>query len=251
MKADDLIAVMDSFVDIEENPPGSNRTPIGEEYGWNGVAWCAEAVSVACRRLGFPLHEAAVIRIEGHARAGNWGMGWTKTPTRGAAVCFDFGGRGNPGDMHTGIVSSVLNSTQFRTIEGNHHDRCDRVLRDMKFVRGFATFPFDDSAAPASPSFPEQNTQSTQPARREPDLTEKLMNAPVLSKGSKDRHHVGIMQSLLTWHAGNQTGDKNRFVDGDFGDTTERVLTDWQRRTGVLKPDGVCGDKTWAWLCGV
>lgn len=251
MRADDLISVMNSFVGVAESPPGSNRTPIGEEYGWNGVAWCAETVSVACRRLGFPLHEAAVIRIEGHARAGDWGMGWTRTPTKGAAVCFDWNGRGNPADMHVGIVSSVLNATQFRTIEGNYRDRCDRVLRDMKYVRGFATFPFDDSAAPATPPSSGQTTQPTQVAQGEPDLTEKLMKAPVLSKGSNDKYHVGIMQSLLTWHAADLVGDKNRFIDGDFGDGTQRVLATWQRRTGVLEPDGVCGVKTWAWLCGV
>jgi peptidoglycan hydrolase-like protein with peptidoglycan-binding domain len=251
MRADDLINLMDSFVGVTEKPPGSNRTPIGEEYGWNGVAWCAETISVACRRLGFPLHEASVIRIENHGRAGDWGMGWTRTPTRGAAVCFDFGGRGNPADMHTGVVSAVLNPTQFRTIEGNHHDRCEREIRDMKFVRGFATFPFEAGGVPASQPSQDQPQSQSPPASSGSDLTEKLMQAPVLRENSSDRHHVGIMQALLTWHAPDLTGDKNTFVDGAFGSHTTQVLTEWQRRTTVLKPDGECGEHTWAWLCGV
>ena len=77
------------------------------------------------------------------------------------------------------------------------------------------------------------------------------MNAPVLLEGSTDHHHVGIMQSLLTWHAADLVGDKNRFVDGVFGPMTTQVLIQWQRRTNSLKVDGVCGPSTWAWLCGV
>lgn len=143
MKRSDLIDTMESFVGIKEYPPGSNRTAIGVEFGWNGVAWCAETVSVACRRHGFALHEAAVINIERRAKRGDYGMGWTGIPTLGAAVCFDFGAKGNWADMHTGIVTEVLSSTRFRTIEGNYQNQCMRVLRDTKFVRGFATFPFE------------------------------------------------------------------------------------------------------------
>lgn len=143
MKRDELIHTMESFIGVKEYPPGSNLTAVGVEFGWNGVAWCAETVSCACKRLGFPLHEAAVINIERHGKAGHWGMGWSNVPIRGAAVCFDFGGRGNWADMHTGLVTDVLSSTRFRTIEGNYQNRCDRVLRDTKFVRGFATFPFE------------------------------------------------------------------------------------------------------------
>lgn len=87
MRVDDFVAVMESFVGIAETPPGSNRTVIGQEFGWNGVSWCAETVSVACHRLGFPLHEAAVVRIANHAKAGDYGLRWTRTPVRGAIVC--------------------------------------------------------------------------------------------------------------------------------------------------------------------
>lgn len=249
MNRDAFLATLESFKGIRENPPGSNRTPIGEEFGWNGVAWCAESVSVACKRNGFPLHEAAVIRIEQHAKAGDWGMGWSRVPVVGAASIFDWEGRGNPADMHVGVVKEDLGGGRFRNLEGNYRDMYTEVLRDMKFVRGFATFPFD-GATPAPGPQPQPSPQP-QPAPKESDLTEKLMNAPVLTKGSRDRHHVGIMQSLLTWHAGDLTGDKDRFVDGDFGDRTDQVLRAWQSRTGVLVSDGECGPKTWAWLCGV
>lgn len=147
MLEDDFINMMSSFVGVAENPMGSNRTPIGEEFGWNGVSWCAETVSVSCRRLGFPLYEAAVIRIEERAKRGDYGLKWTRTPTRGAITCFDFGGHGNPADMHTGVLRDVLENSRFYNIEGNHRDRCEVVLRDMKFVRGFALPPFDKGTA--------------------------------------------------------------------------------------------------------
>lgn len=247
MKLDDLIRTMEQFLPVVESPLGSNKTPIGIEFGWNGVAWCAETISVACKRLGFPLHEAAVIRIEQHAIRGDYGMGWSHTPVLASAVCFDWKGNGNPADMHVGLVTEIIDPIRFRTIEGNYRDRCARVLRDMKFVRGFATFPFDGAA-----SAPAASTPEPVPTQVPRDLTEKLMaNAPVLKKNSQDRHHVGIMQAMLSWHAPDLVGDKNQFIDGDFGDNTERVLGLWQRRTGVLQGDGECGPLTWAWLCGV
>lgn len=228
MRADDLINIMESFVGTEENPPGSNRTPIGNEFGFNGVAWCAETVSVACNRLGFPLHEAAVSRIEAHARSGDWGMGWTRKPVRGAVVCFDWNGHGNPADMHCGIVTDVLDGGRFRTIEGNYHDSCQRVLRDMTYVRGFATFPFDGAAPAPSPVTPSPPAPTPQ-------------NRPELSEGMIGTW-VSKVQQIIRDHAG---GDIR--VDGNFGPQTARRVEDVQHLFD-LEVDGVVGPKTWAVL---
>lgn len=243
MRADDLVAVMESFVGIAENPPGSNRTPIGEEYGWNGVSWCAEAVSVACHRLGFPLHEAAVVRIANHAKAGDYGLSWTRTPVRGAIACYDWGRRGNPNDMHTGVVRDVLANGRFRAIEGNYRDRCEVVLRDMTYVMGFAVPPFDDAAPTPLP----QPTPQPQPAPTQED-SDRIMNLPVLRRGSTG-FYVQMMQALMLVHARDLAKDVS-FVDGDFGPHTEDVLRTWQGRTQVLEADGVCGPNTWRWITG-
>lgn len=84
---------------------------------------------------------------------------------------------------------------------------------------------------------------------------EAVMQNPVLAKGSGGGH-VQIMQGLLCAHARDlamyfSNNDIDKFVDGNFGANTEYVLAEWQRRTGVLVPDGVCGPKSWAWLCGL
>lgn len=240
MREADLIAQMESLLDVVEIPLGSNRTRVGVEYGWNGVSWCAESISIACNRLGFPLHEAAVARIEAHARAGDWGMGWTREVTVASAVCLDFGGRGNWSDMHTGLVTRRLNATQFRTIEGNHHDRCERVIRDMKFVRGFATFPFD--GAVIVPPAPPQPTP--QPINQQED-SNLVANLPTLQRGSNGQA-VKNLQGLLK--AANRPLD----IDGDFGEQTETQLRQWQHDANVPGgADGVCGTNSWRWLLGL
>ena len=84
-----------------------------------------------------------------------------------------------------------------------------------------------------------------------------VMNNPVLARGSNG-HYVRILQGLLCAHAEdavqyvcflNQV-DMATFIDGDFGQMTHDVLTEWQKRTQALVPDGICGPATWKWLCG-
>lgn len=234
MRSDDFVDVMDSFVGVLETPPGSNHTPIGVEYGWNGVPWCAEEVSVAAHRLGFPLHEAAVIRIEAHARVGDFGMTWTTTPTRGAIVCFDFGGRGIPGDMHTGVVKEVYLDGTFRSIEGNYRDRCAVVLRDMKYVRGFAVPPFED--VPVPPRQPESKPAQHSPSVFEPWPHREKMT---IRRGAKG-NIVAYLQRVIALKAGG-----NIAVDGDFGYKTEARVKTVQKQNGLVT-DGIVGPHTWA-----
>ena len=227
MKADDLINTMKGFVGIVENPPGSNQTQIGLEFGWNGVAWCAETVSVACRRLGFPLHEAAVSRIVAHAKAGDYGMGWTRTPTRGAAVCYDWKGNGNPNEMHVGVVEEVLQNGTFWAIEGNYHDQCLRVLRDMKFVNGFATFPFDGASVPTPPPAPPAQSTDGNPY------------CPLATDGAIGPQTIKALQWRLNKDGAHLT------VDGQYGPDTKKMI---QARLNATNPpvsiDGEIGPQT-------
>lgn len=169
----------ESFVGIHEDPAHSNRTPIGAEYGWNGVPWCAITFSVIQNRNGFPVHEAAVVNLELRGRTGWNGMGWSSVPVLGSAACFDYSGVGDPNHFHTGFVYDLLyvvngqavpipgsvnpysidrSRLMFRTIEGNYADRVDRWLRDMKYIRGFATIPYTTTPAPAPTPPPHQET---------------------------------------------------------------------------------------------
>lgn len=88
-----------------------------------------------------------------------------------------------------------------------------------------------------------------------PDMT--VQKNPVLARGSNG-HYVRILQGLLHAHAEDlvvymcaaTNVPLQDFVDGNFGELTAFVLVEWQRRTGALAPDGVCGPATWRWLCG-
>lgn len=104
-------------------------------------------------------------------------------------------------------------------------------------------------SAPTNPTTkPEpEPTASSSPTK------EEIMSLPQLSNGagfeSKGKEnlqgYVRNMQGLLIAHGNNIE------VDGFFGGGTESVLTDWQRRTGELAADGICGPATWVWLTGV
>lgn len=109
-------------------------------------------------------------------------------------------------------------------------------------------------------SQPPPQPQPTPPSDGSYNL-EAVMQNPVLTHGSMGGH-VQILQGLLIAHAedlclyfdaitNNSGPDLARFVDGHFGNATGAALMEWQRRTGVLVPDAICGPKTWAWLCGL
>lgn len=70
---------------------------------------------------------------------------------------------------------------------------------------------------------------------------------PTVKRGDTG-HWARQCQALMIAHACWTEGGK---CDGNFGPASEAALLAWQRRTGALTPDGVCGPKTWAWLCGV
>jgi hypothetical protein len=230
---------MEQFVGITENPNGSNDTPIGAEFGWNGVPWCAETVSVACKRLGFPLHEAAVIRIVQHAKAGDWGIGWSSRPVRGAAVCFDWSGQGNPNDMHVGIVTDVISPTLFRTIEGNYNNSVQKVLRNMSYVMGFATFPFAGAPSPAQPAQPTPAKPAgpiVHPANPTtiPNFPGRVLRTPPNMQGG-DVH---------TWQAQMKLRGWNITVDGIYGPGSAQICRQFQEEKH-LEVDSEVGPITW------
>lgn len=109
-------------VGIRENPMGSNRTSVGVEFGWNGVAWCAETVSVCLIDAGFKIRKnaSAAGLAEELVR-----MGWKRVSSgsvrQGDIVKYTF--------SHIGFCEARRDSGHIVAIEGNHADRCMRVTR--------------------------------------------------------------------------------------------------------------------------
>jgi hypothetical protein len=158
---DRWLAWLRSVVGIVEKPKGSNRTPIGEEYGWDGVAWCCITQSVASLHATgeYVLHTAGVSDAMGRAQSGQNGMEWLNrhaTIQVGDLPCYDFGpihGRhGQPADFHIEGVINPGTQTKFETIGGNVSDSVRQQWRDRTYVMGFIRMPYGGSTPDPTPS---------------------------------------------------------------------------------------------------
>lgn len=146
--ADQAVAIFDSWVGTVESPPHSNRTFIGERFGWNGVAWCAESCSVCLldtfgRKI---LWTASVAQAIADAKAGKNGMerlGRDAIIRRGDLVTYDFGQRGNWANFHIAMVRDPGTQVKFQTVGGNENDAVRQQWRDRTYVTGFIRPPYD------------------------------------------------------------------------------------------------------------
>lgn len=121
------LALAISFLNVKENPAGSNRTEFGDWFGANGCPWCNIFVSY-CFYKG-----ANYVICSGYDGPGVTQKGcawvpstlaWLQTrgmwlghgqPLSGDIVIFDFG----HGPHHIGIVDQPLGNGDFMSIEGN------------------------------------------------------------------------------------------------------------------------------------
>lgn len=153
----DLIAIEDAWVaePIVEQPLGSNHTRLGVEFGFDRVAWCAIAQTLAIgQAFGRELfRSAAVVQWIDAARAGVGGMEllddvantWIEP---GMLVTYDFGGRGNPADFHIAFVRDGGSQAKFQTDAGNEGDAMRQGWRDRKYVTHFIRLPYDAASTP-------------------------------------------------------------------------------------------------------
>lgn len=111
----------------DENPPGSNLTKFGAEFGQNGVPWCGMAVASWWKRAGFDVDRNLALEIDyvpqllalaQQRKHGLFPVGKNRV-RRGDAVAFDFPG-GARAD-HVGLFVRWVDKKRglFETIEGN------------------------------------------------------------------------------------------------------------------------------------
>ena len=130
----------------KENPPGSNRTPYGKWYGFDGVPWSNIFVSY-CFAVGANyvlgsgfdgpgVHSkgfAYIPATEAWLRDARMWKGRT-TPKPGDIAIYSFGGQ----PVHIGIVEAYLGGGVFSAIEGNTNDNggaiSDGVYRRRRSV---------------------------------------------------------------------------------------------------------------------
>lgn len=119
------------FEGTKESPAGSNRQPFGEDFGWNGVAWCGIFVYYCFEHVagGVKLDEAEVLggvkrsyASTDYMRARMKAAGWTRVTSssklrRGDVAFWQFGVSGSDVN-HVSIVLSATSST-ITSIDGN------------------------------------------------------------------------------------------------------------------------------------
>jgi hypothetical protein len=232
-----------------EDPVGSNRQPFGEQYGWNGVAWCNIFVSqVGFRVAGdydllgrFASTIACARWWDGQGRLG-------REPRAGAAVFFDWqGGRSVDAIDHIGLVLEPLANGRVRTIEGNAAitGRSDGVWvheRSTKFIVGYG-YPGYAGAVPATKPAGAQGRDDAAKASRGKARAAMAKPPPFpgqLQKGSSGPWVLTLQRRLKErgW-----TLD----ADGDFGPVTDRVIRAFQADKR-LEVDGEVGPRTWTAL---
>jgi hypothetical protein len=237
--ATDVLRIARSQIGYEEGRDNDNK--YGRSYGMNHNAWCQQFVWWVFRQAGAggEMPKTAVTRV-----AYPWYRRHRKlVPVRdakpGDVVWFDFSGTLKP-VSHVGIVEKNLGRGRLQTIEGNTNRAGSRtgggVLRKVRSSRIVAVGRPRYGAAPAPSAAP--------------GVSDMRYPGHPIGRGSREDATVRWIQARLNVAAKNKhrvLGGRALVVDGDFGEKTEKVLKDFQRRRG-LKGLGQAGPKTWPLL---
>lgn len=210
--AADVVAVAMPYLGTKESPPGSNRTPIGEEYGWNGVAWCHEAVSLWAFKAGmkknvdFPWTASTPVGKSWFQSKGRW----YHTPQVGDFVYYSTSGS-NGSPYHVELVIAV-SATTYTTIGGNtsghagtvegNGDGCyEKTLsRSLARISGFGR-PFYNGTSTLGEDMPTYvSVDKTADSRQEvlaSGVWHQIYFDQNNSKGAADHHSDGDYPSFL------------------------------------------------------
>lgn len=227
-----------------ERPPGTNRTPYGRWYGWDGVAWCqiymcwvfdqAGALSLLGRKT------AGTVNASDWFRSVNQ---WGTEPRVGSLAFFDFPDSKDR-IQHVGIVEEIWPDARIVTIEGNtssgekgSQDNGDGVYRRVRSLVHVVGFGHPAYSRPGRPTKPTQP-----PARKLLLLVDGVWGKRTTIALQR---HLGIpadgvigpqtRRAVQRW-----AGLTGRQVDGVWGRRTRRGV---QRKLGV-PPDGQWGTTT-------
>lgn len=222
----DLLNVARSYLGVSENPPKSNMTIIGEKFGWNGVPWCAEDVSVCEDEAGVSFDGSASCSVlVGRYESGENGS-WLGNPGAAGLLPADEFFMGTRGQDHTGFVESVEGDI-VHSIEGNWGDKVCRVSRSVSAFFGFGRPNYSDQ--PASPDLPPPSATA---------------GRAVLRQGNRGQAVTDLQNFLNTF------ANAGLAVDGDFGPATDSAIRAFQT-AGGLTSDGVVGPATYAHMDAV
>lgn len=155
----DAVALARSQIGVHESPAGSNRTPYGKWFGFDGVAWCGEFVSWVLAHVG----NQSDYRFASTATS----VAWARRV--GRLIPLD---QAKPGDVvvhlytkttgHTGIFVA-FDKGAVHSVEGNTSSADDRnggIVQERVRTRAFWQYCIRidfDEPAPAAPPVPEED----------------------------------------------------------------------------------------------
>jgi cell wall-associated NlpC family hydrolase len=107
------------WLGTQESPRNSNRTKIGARFGWNGVPWCAEFVSVVLNDAGAKIRKnASAPGLHTQLRGAGWKPVKNSQTRPGDIVFFTWPGTSRAID-HVGFIEGRHTDGRLITIEGN------------------------------------------------------------------------------------------------------------------------------------
>lgn len=239
------LAVARSLLGIREVPPGSDLTPIGAEYGWNGVAWCDMTVSLIGKRASgtwdwLGRFAYTVAHAQWFERAGHW-HAFSEAPRPGDVVFFDWQipydrtARSIGKIDHVGIVEAVQSDGNIVVINGNYNQRVERtVFNPRTCVVGYGRPTYATPAQPVASKTPTVSVTTLRvaaqhdPARPQGGTTTgattavRIIEDALRKEGLLDARYAG---------------------DGSYGSKTISAYAAWQRRCGYTgrDADGIPG----------
>ncbi len=142
--AGELIKKAESYLGTKDN--GNNKVKFntefyGKEVQGDGYPWCVVFIWYLFKKLnalklfcsGERVASCGVVMSEMKSRK----LSYTAKPEKGDLVIFDFSGR-HTAHTHIGIVTEVINSNTFKTIEGNtsntNYTNGGYVLRQTRYI---------------------------------------------------------------------------------------------------------------------
>ena len=160
-----LLSVARATLGTSEVPAGSNKTPFGVEYGWNGVPWCDIWVSDMARRatgdwnfLGKFAY--TVYHAQYFQKKGQWHP-YGSAPQPGDIVFFDWGKSKDINKIdHVGIVEGVNSNGTITVLNGNYGDAVRRtVFNTAAYVVGYGRPSYATPPPPPAPATTEYSVR--------------------------------------------------------------------------------------------
>lgn len=139
------------WLGTQEQPRNSNRTPIGVKFGWNGVPWCAEYVSVVLTDAGFGIRKnASAPGLRDQLVTLGWKPVNSSQTRPGDIIFFQWPGTSSSID-HVGLIEGKHSDGRLITIEGNTtlpngNGGVARKLRARNYVAAIVRPPYKRAA---------------------------------------------------------------------------------------------------------